>query len=331
MPVAGWIAGRVHCRRIIMGNDKTTDASGYHRGERAAQARIGLAEKMAPLGPLILADSMPGQHRQFYEQLPWMFVSAADDAGDLWVSVLCGEPGFMHSPNAKTLKIRAGFSALDPIVEAIRPGADLGLLGIELETRRRNRLNARLLSCVDGELELEVKQSFGNCPKFIQRRELMDIGQSTSPTRTDFQKLDVSMQNLISQSDTLFIGSQFDDGQATANRGLDVSHRGGLPGFVRVEDAKTLLIPDYSGNNFFNTIGNLMLNAKAGILFLNFHTGSILSLTGKAEVVWAEDEALPFDQVDRMIRFSLKRGVQIHHLITYRWQFEDYSPFSLKY
>ena len=307
------------------------DGSGYHRGERAAQARIGLAEKMAPLGELILQDAMPGQHRDFYEKLPLMFVGAADDDGNLWASVLAGEPGFIQSPTSTELQIHSSFDALDPIAAAIRAGRDLGLLGIELETRRRNRLNARIESADADGLRLEVKQSFGNCPKYIQRRQHRKREDQVAVSRKDFDTFDTATQAFIRQADTLFIASQFDDGENAANRGPDVSHRGGVPGFVEITDERRLSIPDYSGNNFFNTIGNLIENPRAGLLFIDFDSGSILSMTGRAEVIWAEDEPLEIDGVERLIRFTLERGVRLDNLLPFEWQFEDYSPYSERY
>jgi hypothetical protein len=64
------------------------------------------------------------------------------------------------------------------------------------------------------------------------------------------------------------------------------SHRGGDRGFVRIAGDNRLEIPDYAGNNHFNTIGNLMLDSRAGLLFIDFATGSLLQLTGQATIDW---------------------------------------------
>ena len=72
----------------------------------------------------------------------------------------------------------------------------------------------------------------------------------------------------------------------TQSGGVDISHRGAPPGFVTIEEDGALVIPDYNGNGFFNTLGNLLLQPKAGLLFPNFETGEALQLTGATAVVW---------------------------------------------
>jgi hypothetical protein len=98
---------------------------------------------------------------------------------------------------------------------------------------------------------------------------------------------------LIRASKTLFIASaaQATD-TADGRQGCDVSHRGGEVGFVEVSerDGRThLWIPDYRGNNFFNTFGNILKYPRAGLAFADFARGSVLMLTGDARVVWEND------------------------------------------
>lgn len=95
-------------------------------------------------------------------------------------------------------------------------------------------------------------------------------------------------QDWITAADTFFIGS------AHVQAGTDASHRGGNPGFVQVHDSRTLRWPDYAGNNLFNTLGNLNVEARAGLLFLDFEHGHTLQLTGSATVSWErKDTANP--------------------------------------
>ncbi|MCH8978716.1 MAG: pyridoxamine 5'-phosphate oxidase family protein, partial [Armatimonadetes bacterium] len=75
----------------------------------------------------------------------------------------------------------------------------------------------------------------------------------------------------------------------SATFGMDASHRGGDRGFVRVDSETRLMFPDYAGNNHFNTIGNLILDPRAGLLFMDFATGSLLQLTGRATIDWDSD------------------------------------------
>ena len=120
--------------------------------------------------------------------------------------------------------------------------------------------------------------------------------------------LDRVTKNLIAQADTFFIATAYQNTQRDMTSGVDVSHRGGKPGFIQIDDPQTLTIPDFSGNNHFNTIGNLELNPKAGLLFIDFATHNLLYLTGTVEIIWSGEEVASFENAERLIRFSLKQG-----------------------
>ena len=97
---------------------------------------------------------------------------------------------------------------------------------------------------------------------------------------TEGAGLDAEAEALIRGADTFFIASGNPDGS------LDASHRGGEPGFVSILEDGTLEVPDYPGNHMYNTLGNLEVNPRAGLVFLDFTSGRTLQLTGTAEVVW---------------------------------------------
>jgi NAD(P)H-flavin reductase len=61
--------------------------------------------------------------------------------------------------------------------------------------------------------------------------------------------------------------------------------RSGLPGFIRVSpsDGRTVVIPDYSGNRFLSSLGNIESSGLAGLTMVSFTTGDVLYLTGIAE------------------------------------------------
>ena len=73
-------------------------ASPWHAGERLLQEHVGVAARMAQIGPKVLRDYMPDQHRDFYAQLPLLLAGAVDPAGDPWAGALEGEPGFAGRP-----------------------------------------------------------------------------------------------------------------------------------------------------------------------------------------------------------------------------------------
>lgn len=305
--------------------------SAWHPGELAAQERAGMRDKMARIGAKVIRDYMPEQHRAFYTNLPMILFGASDGDGRLWASVLFGEPGFIQSPTPTTLTIETEINNLDPLVHGLQPGMDIGLLGIELSTRRRNRMNATLALVSQGRLTLSVRQSFGNCPKYIQLRQHRPNPDYGNSEKTGFTSIDENLRRLIAEADTLFIATRFSGGEASRNRGVDISHRGGRPGFINIDHTGRLLIPDYAGNNFFNTIGNLVMEPSTGLLLMDFTRGDLVYLHGSTEVVWARDEPLPQANVERMLRFSLERGYRISNATPYLWDMQEISPFSLLY
>ena len=302
--------------------------SPFHSGEQKIQARMGVREKMERFGRKVIRDFMPDQHREFYNQLPFVFVGHADGEGWPWASILFNSPGFMHSKNERSLSINTLPVEGDPLQEAIVPKTRLGLLGIELPTRRRNRLAAHIKRKTEQGFELNVDQAFGNCPQYIQTRELEWLGADSIP-KPEVQEItlfDQGVQALISNSDTFFVASYLANGSEEASEGADVSHRGGRPGFVRGGDDKTLTIPDYMGNNHYNTFGNFIENAKAGLLFLDFENGHLVTLTGTVEILWDSPETKYFEGAEQLWRFHLDHGRKLKYALPLRWKLQAFSP-----
>jgi hypothetical protein len=262
----------------------------FHAGEQALQARLGLRERMAAVGNVVMRDHMPDQHRSFFAQLPFLVVGSVDAGGQPWASVLAAPPGFVASPDDKTLSVRALPLVDDPLHANLRVGASIGLLGIEPHTRRRNRMNG-LVTAHDGQsFVVQVEQSFGNCPKYIQAREPLYMAPNTGAALSVHraQGLDAGARQMLAQTDTFFIATAYegaDPAQRGPAHGVDVSHRGGKPGFVRVE-GDTLTVPDFMGNFFFNTLGNLAVNPRAGLLVVDYATDDMLYLAAEAQIVW---------------------------------------------
>lgn len=303
----------------------------FHAGEVAVQARLGVQARMQEIGRRVIRAYLPEQHREFYAQLPFVLVGSVDRLGRPWASVLVGEPGFMASPDPEHLEIAAHVVPGDPLAEALVPGAPLGFLGIELHTRRRNRMSGRLEAVADGHLRVAVEQTVGNCPQYIQGRETewaRDAHDLTPRQRVPLTRLDEAALALARAADTLFVASCAPSDTARAGS-ADVSHRGGRSGFVRVEDDRTLLVPDFTGNFLFMTLGNLQLEPRAGVLFIDFATGDLLSLTGRAEIVWEGPELAAFTGAERAWRFHVEAGWRLVNALPLRWRFRDWSPNTL--
>lgn len=301
------------------------ERSPWHAGEQQLQAHVGVAERMEAFGRKVIRDWMPDQHRAFYEQLPFMLYGAVDTDGRPWASVLEGAPGFAHSPDPEHLHFASQPAADDPA--QLRNGEPIGLLGIELHTRRRNRLNGHVDNLTVQGFEVSVDQAFGNCPQYIQLRQFQRVPLSdpqTRPAQHD-DGLDDAARAMIEGADTFFVASYVDaDGQ----RAVDVSHRGGQTGFVRVEGNR-LTIPDFAGNLHFNTLGNLLLNPKAGLLFIDFSTGDVLQLSGRTEIILDGPQIEAFQGAERLWTFEVERLVRRPAALALRWRFDGMSPTSL--
>ena len=237
----------------------------------------------------------------------------------------------MASLTPTSLDIAARRDPSDPAVTGLLEGAAIGLLGIELHTRRRNRANGTIRATTPGCWHVEVDQSFGNCPQYIQLR---DFTFARNPRETftadveDSTALDDATRAAISAADTFFVASYADcDGR----RQVDVSHRGGRRGFVRVGADGTLTIPDFSGNLFFMTLGNILLNGRAGLVFADFVTGDLLQMTGDVEVVLDSPEIAAFQGAERLWTFQPRRIVRRRGALALRWSLRDdgWSPNSL--
>ncbi|TWC69502.1 pyridoxamine 5'-phosphate oxidase family protein [Herbaspirillum sp. SJZ099] len=307
----------------------------FHRGELLAQQRAGMLEKMATVGPRVIRDFMPDQHRAFFEQLPFMVVGSVDVEGRPWASIMSGAPGFVRSPDARTLQVHGQHIAPgDPLHGNLRHGARLGLLGIEPHTRRRNRANGVVQALSDDGMAIAIEQSFGNCPKYIQARqpELLDAHALPAAAITDAPALTPQMAQMIGRADTFFIATALasDDEEARGagrRHGADVSHRGGKPGFVRIDGDHMLTVPDFIGNSFFNTIGNLLLQPRAGLLFADFDSGALLYLAVRGEVIWEGPEVDAFTGAQRLLRFSVESARLVRHALPLRWAPPELSPF----
>lgn len=302
--------------------------SPWHAGEKAIQERVGVAERMEVHGQKVIRDYMPDQHREFYHQLPFIIAGAVDDQGRPWATLLEGAEGFVTSPDPQSLLLDSVPDSQDPAASGLQAGRPIGLLGIELHTRRRNRMNGVLREVDGGLLTVAVEQSFGNCPQYIQKREWSRDEQrySQRAPREDFGALNEELATIIRNADTFFVASyvQHEDGE----RSVDVSHRGGRPGFVRVTGNR-LTIPDYAGNLHFNTLGNLQANPQAGLLFVDFESGDVLQVHGRTDILFDSPLLAAFEGAERLWTLDVQHAVLRRSALALRWNFREYSPTSL--
>ncbi|MBD2075961.1 pyridoxamine 5'-phosphate oxidase family protein [Phormidium sp. FACHB-592] len=294
----------------------------FHPGEQAVQSRVGVRAEADRLGHLLNATIKPAA-QTFLQSQSWAIASSVDTNGHVWASLLTGAPGFVQPITNQSIQINAMPIAGDPLCAALQSGNAMGLLVIDLATRRRLRLNGTIAMQPDGAIHLHTKQVYFNCPQYIQLRQLE--ASAIAPTGLAeaivSSTLSPSQQQWLAQVDTFFIASSHPDG-------ADVSHRGGNPGFVRVVKANKLVFPDYAGNNMFNTLGNLFQQPQAGLLFLDFEQGNTLQLTGNAQIIWDSEALAAFAGAQRLIEFEVSQAIATTNALPYRWRFVEYSPYN---
>jgi len=306
------------------------EASPFHEGEKAIHDKLGISDRQEHTGRMMIRHAMPDQHREFFEKLPFLVVGSIDKQGNPWASMLFGKPGFIRTPDDKHLDIKSAPNVGDPLLRNLEVGSPQSYLGIELSTYRRNRINVTVNEVHEDGITARVDQSFGNCPKYINKREFKFLRAPEKPAHDlkveNFTSYDDKIRQLIKRADTFFVASHASKQNHNAIEGVDVNHRGGPPGFIQMQD-NVLTIPDYFGNFSFNTLGNFMVNQKAGLLFVDFETGDMTHLTGTTKIIWDDDpslETLPGAQ--RAWQFYLSEGVSIQHASPLQWEFEGFSP-----
>ena len=300
-----------------MGNIINNDLleNNWHQGELTVQKRAGTYQLMAEIGPKFIRQFMPQQHRDFFQSLSMLFIGYPDSSLNQstsisHASVLFGAVGFILSPSETELIINTQNSMGDFNNNSVNVGDRIGLVGIEFETKRRNRVNAIVTDISQKNITVSILQSYGNCPKYIQPKKLIinrHYDRSTSASHVEFNDI---VRNIIVNADTFFIASSFNDGKGINNRGVDMSHRGGEAGFISINEDGQLLVPDYAGNGFFNTLGNLVKNPMASLLFCDWQQGLSLQLTVSGETLWHNDALTDNNnkqgqqKVERTLRFT---------------------------
>ena len=294
-----------------------------------------MRERAEKIGRLAIHDGVTDQHRELFQSLPVVLVGSLDSRDRPWASALVGAPGFIRSPDPRLLHIDGVVALADPLRANLSDGDPVGLLGIQLETRRRARANGTVVEAHGNRFTVQVRQSFGNCPQYIQAREpRFEAAPSVfaDPHAIDRQGpvLSRDAAAMVARVDTFFICTASRNArQGASHEGVDVSHRGGKPGFVRVteEQGRTMLVaPDFRGNSFFNTLGNVAVNPRAGVLFIDFDSGDVLSLTGAAEVLWEGREIEAFAGAERLLSLRIEEGVLMKGVMPLRWSPPKFSP-----
>ncbi len=306
----------------------TSSNNPFHEGELKAQQLAGETQEGESNGAMIGNKIMSGAVN-FIRAQEMAIISSRDVQGRRWASLLVGKEGFLApgaDRRALTISIDpAENDATDPLWENLKADSHLGVLIIELLSRRRLRVNGQAV-LANSALTVTVEESFGNCPKYITRREVhIEPQQKSTPKEKVSRgtKLGQSQISHLATSDVLFLAT------GHPKRGADASHRGGNPGFVEVLNANTLRLPDYSGNSLFNTLGNLLVDPHYGILVPDFRLGKMLQITGTATITWSgADEQHRTGGTHRFVEFHVDEWREATLPVHFTENVLDYSPYN---
>ncbi|WP_394781178.1 pyridoxamine 5'-phosphate oxidase family protein [Undibacterium sp.] len=315
----------------------------FHAGERLIQSLAG-ESAVAERNGTMIANMVIAGARGFIEKQFMVLLGSVDAHGRPWASVIYGTPGFSRTLDGTSILMDAPAAArdpLDPVWSNIAVGSAIGMLFIELSTRRRYRINGSVKKMNDRGLVVDIDEAYPNCPKYIQRRQLSALeaaGDALSNVTNNVinnvvteagasvqrgNVLSEDARRLLQQADTLFVAS------AHPQHGADISHRGGNPGFIQVLDNGTLRIPDYHGNSMFNTLGNMQAYPLSGLLVQDFSHNRVLQLTGEATVRWdIEDAGGATGGTGRYWDFQIKEWILRPVPQRLEWQYVDASPFN---
>ncbi|MGH7934885.1 MAG: pyridoxamine 5'-phosphate oxidase family protein [Candidatus Binataceae bacterium] len=301
------------------------DVMSFHSGELEVQQRAGVRE-MADQVAHGIAEFVPGRSTDFLERRRMVVLGTVDSRSRAWASVVTGAPGFVSVPDPHTVRLGSLPPAGDPLIGNLARESHAALLAIDFLSPRRLRVNGQGI-IQDGAIHIRTEQVYGNCRRYIQERMFFGsrpTGHADEATPARSSTLSAAQRLQISAADTFFIASDH------AEQGADVSHKGGDPGFVRVIDARHISFPDYNGNNMFNTLGNIAVNPRAGLLFVDFDSGRTLQLSGFAVIDWSAERARGFAGAERTIDFEVEEIIDNSLGFPLLAKFRQFSRFNPK-
>ena len=333
---------------VFENNMAFTEATtgGWHEGEEYMHTLLKVPglENPTSLGMTPFAE-------YHLRRAPLLAVGALDDEGRPWTTLWGGKPGFTRSLGQSVIGLRTMVDdRYDPVLPLLAlPRDDIGelstrrpkpvsALSIDLATRTRVKLSGEVMAgaveenaaseggstVAEAQVIIAVKSSLGNCPKYLNAKKISSA--MPSPTSSiDTFPLGEEALGLIAKADLFFITSHH-------HRTLGTNHRGGPSGFVRVlqndPSAVVLVYPEYSGNRFYQTLGNLKVNSKAGVVIPNFDSGDVLYFTCETEIVVGNTAVALLPKANLAVKLKLTAARLVPQGLALRAQGGEPSPYN---
>jgi ferredoxin-NADP reductase/predicted pyridoxine 5'-phosphate oxidase superfamily flavin-nucleotide-binding protein len=286
-----------------------------------------------------------------FQRAPLLAFGTLDAQSRPWTTLWGGEPGFSEPLGGGFVGTRTLVDGKnDPVVQALvgnnvegemtqtkNGGKLVAGLAIDLMTRKRVKTAGRMIAGTTKDVDVEVEneenrsqtqlqlvtkieQSLGNCPKYLNQYEIRPalvnpvlVSQASS--------LSIEATFLISKSDMFFLATNTEDD-------MDVNHRGGPAGFVRIVSPTTLAYPEYSGNRLYQSLGNLMLNPKIGITFPDYETGNVVYMTGTTEILAGADAAALLPGSNLAVKITIQECRFVEKGLPFRGTKKTPSPYN---
>ena len=268
-----------------------------HEGELRVQARRQAPPELSAFIHGAIHDEMSRKHVEYYRQLRYLPMGVSGSDGKLWATVLCNPE--TSAEGGELLKVAARVNPEDPFVRAVCAPSDGArhFAGVAIDFTNRSRIKVAgsvESATLEGHtlsLTLRANEHMGNCPKYITVRELRPTRRSprTEPLHAT---LSSEAKALLRHASTIFVATRHsDDDPRESDMGFN--HRGGPRGFLRVledDQGAHLVLPDYSGNRFYQSLGNVETDPVMGVAVPDFSSGALLQVSGRARNLF-DDEA----------------------------------------
>ncbi|WP_415400915.1 pyridoxamine 5'-phosphate oxidase family protein [Tateyamaria sp. SN3-11] len=286
-------------------------------------------------------------------------MATLDNRGRPWVSLLVTTSDDDLSVGIKVLgdnitDVVAETSAYDPFARALQQepasseeGRLFAGVGIDFSNRRRNKIAGSIdaASVEDtGKMRLRLmsNQHLGNCPKYITVRTLTHMQRTAEVSHDSFDTstsaLPAEAKAIVGRASTVFLATKHiaKDKASGVQTDMGVNHRGGAPGFTRIyeeEDgdavATYLVLPDHSGNRFYQTLGNIETDPQVGLVFPDFAYGHVLYVTGEAENLHDTDAEALMPRTNLLTRIKVTGAVLVKNGLNLRLTSEEqFSPYN---